>query len=109
MYQKNFVPADIGFRSSITQLHENGGAAQNASARIFGAMLKIRRDVPALKPEGVTMASFTEGHEYQFTLPDGRIIVLRFQGFARFMEPVWIDPKSGAEVELPPFHSYKLV
>lgn len=55
------------------------------------------------------MASFTEGHEYQFTLPDGQIIVLRFQGFGRFMQPVWVDAKSGAEVELPPYRNYKLV
>ena len=55
------------------------------------------------------MASFTEGNRYQFSLPDGQVVVLLFKGFEGYMEPVWIDPASGQKVQLPPFSSYKKV
>ena len=55
------------------------------------------------------MASFAPGRDYQFTLSDGRNIVLRFKGLGQHMRQVWIDPVSGSEVDLPPYRSFKLV
>lgn len=54
--------------------------------------------------------NFDEGKTYEFTLPGGAPVTLRYDGLGKNMQQVWIEPSTGATTHLvPPFTSYREV
>ncbi|SOE87005.1 hypothetical protein SAMN05446935_7549 [Burkholderia sp. YR290] len=53
------------------------------------------------------MSNFEQGKMYEFTLSDGRILKLRFDGLGEWMRPKWFEPATGATID--PLPAYKSV
>ena len=52
------------------------------------------------------MHNAEQGRTYEFTLSDGTVLRLRFDGLGKWMQPVWFEPATGATIHpLPPYVS----
>lgn len=51
-----------------------------------------------------------QGSSYEFQLSDGSTLILRFDGFGKWMVPIWVEPATGETIDqLPPYKAYKKV
>lgn len=54
--------------------------------------------------------NFEQGKTYEFTLPGGVTLTLRYGGLGKNMQQVWHEPSTGATTHLlPPLKSYREV